>query len=114
VQTTAQCAEELLEQLQHLAAQPSQEEEFQQRMENLRAPSDQRAAETAAVPSQSVDERFAQVQRLIQGGSTPAKAGPSTSPGTHSGAVACTSSGLAATLGALQAQTLAGGSTGAW
>ena len=96
-------AEELLEQLQHQAIQPTKEEEFQQRMDALR--SDQPVYNTTA-PIQSVDERFEQVQRLMQGGSTPAQAGPSTSAGPPPAAEASTSTGLAAQLGALQAQTL--------
>lgn len=103
-------AEELLEQLQHQAIQPTKEEEFQQRMDALR--SDQPVYNTTA-PIQSVDERFEQVQRLMQGGSTPAQAGPSTSAGPPPAAEASTSTGLGAELGTLQAQTLAGESNGA-
>ena len=104
------CAEELLEQLQHHAMQPTTEEEFQQRLAALR--SDKPALNTAT-PGQSVDERFEQVQRLVQGGATPAQAAPSTSTGPPPAAVDTTSTGLGAQLGELQAQTLGGESKGA-
>lgn len=108
--TAAVCAAELLEQLQHLAVQPTTEDEFQQRLDALRE--DQPTTNTA-IPSQSIDDRFAEVQRLVQGGPTPAQTGRvSTSAGTSSAAVASTSAGIGAQLGTLQAQTLAGDSTG--
>jgi hypothetical protein len=102
-------AAELLEQLQHLAAQPTKEEEFQQRMDALRA--DQSAADVA-MPGASVDERFEQVQQMMQGGTTPGQAGPSTSAAAPPVSVASTSRGFGAQLGKLQAETLAGESTG--
>lgn len=108
-QQVAVYVEELLEQLQHQAIQPTKVEEFQERLDALR---EDKPAADQAIPVQSVDERFAQVQRLVDGGPTPAQAGPSTSAGATTAAVASTSTGLGAELGRIQAETLVGENTG--